>query len=194
LYDGFDNERVFAAASPEFEFKCFCDALREGSGLQGLLFINLSPRAFLNYHRALISLDVGTRKVVIELTENHFVDSDILRDPLKLVRTKYFVCLDDFGRGPTLGLLDLVPDFLKIDKELVRNCDRSEFKKSLLREFATWPDRGIKTIAEGVQTQSEYDACLEAGIQYFQGFYLAQPRTCAERREFTRQAICIKNM
>jgi EAL domain-containing protein (putative c-di-GMP-specific phosphodiesterase class I) len=34
---------------------------------------------------------------------------------------------------------------------------------------------GVKTLAEGIETQTEVDAYMEKGIDYFQGFFFDRP-------------------
>ena len=86
--------------------------------------------------------------------------------------------LDDFGNGyANLDLLtDLTPDTLKIDRELVMNCDSNTRRQALLKAITSLAqelDMGL--IAEGVETRAEALWLARAGIVRQQGFYFAKP-------------------
>ena len=68
------------------------------------------------------------------------------------------------------------PEFVKLDRELISGIDADEVKQenitALLQMFH---DRGIKVVAEGVETKEEFDWLVDAGAALFQGFYLHRP-------------------
>ncbi len=88
------------------------------------------------------------------------------------------VALDDFGTG-TNGeeALDYYrPDMIKVDRTLITDIDKDIDKQTyihkLIKECA---HRAIVVLAEGVETKEEYDFLCEAGVDYFQGYYLGRP-------------------
>jgi EAL domain-containing protein (putative c-di-GMP-specific phosphodiesterase class I) len=82
---------------------------------------------------------------------------------------------DDFGAGQArlVELGDVPPDYLKFDIELVHEIDRasSERQRMLASLVNIVNDLGIASLAEGVETEAEHEACRQMGFQYGQGFH-----------------------
>lgn len=73
-------------------------------------------------------------------------------------------------------MLDVQPQYLKLDMSLVRDCDSIPAKQALIEGTLLTMERlGVETIAEGVETEAEYAWCRAHGIRLFQGFLLARP-------------------
>ena len=86
--------------------------------------------------------------------------------------------IDDFGTGHTsiLGLLEIKPDAIKIDRRLVRDVAVSASGQQILRaiiEIAQALD--ISLIAEGVETKDQAKKLLELGCPIMQGYYFGHP-------------------
>jgi EAL domain-containing protein (putative c-di-GMP-specific phosphodiesterase class I) len=82
---------------------------------------------------------------------------------------------DDFGAGQArlVELGDVPPDDLKFDIELVHEIDRasSERQRMLASLVNIVNDLGIASLAEGVETAAEHEACRQMGFQFGQGFH-----------------------
>ncbi len=87
------------------------------------------------------------------------------------------VALDDLGAGNTsLTYIDrLNPDYVKIDREIVRNAAISGEQSMLRGLIAHAKDRGIKVLGEGVETMNELDMLREMGTDLIQGYLIAKP-------------------
>ena len=88
------------------------------------------------------------------------------------------IAVDDFGSGYSnfTHILELAPDYLKIDGSLVRNIDADEKSLILVRAITSMAQEfGIKTIAEFVSKKEIFDICYDLGIDYFQGYYFSPP-------------------
>ena len=89
------------------------------------------------------------------------------------------VSLDDFGTGHNdVDAVDYYnPHTVKLDRSLIAEVDKDRIKqgdvKYLIEQFH---NKGIKILAEGVETEEEYMYMMEAGADYFQGYYLARPK------------------
>ena len=73
-------------------------------------------------------------------------------------------------------IVEVEPDFIKLDISLIRHVDTSIVKQKLvrtLRDFCL--DAGITLIAEGIETQEQFQTLLELQIPYGQGFLFAHP-------------------
>lgn len=86
---------------------------------------------------------------------------------------------DDFGAGQArlLELGEVPPDILKFDTQFVRNIDRApESKRRMLKSLVEVArDLGVETLAEGVETRGEADACIALGFTRAQGYHFGRP-------------------
>jgi EAL domain-containing protein (putative c-di-GMP-specific phosphodiesterase class I) len=92
----------------------------------------------------------------------------------------YKVAYDDFGAGQS-RLLELVkapPDYLKFDASLIRDIHQSNpYQWRMLKMLVDMcHDVPIVTIAEGVESQEERDACRELGFDLGQGYFFGRPK------------------
>jgi EAL domain-containing protein (putative c-di-GMP-specific phosphodiesterase class I) len=82
---------------------------------------------------------------------------------------------DDFGAGQArlVELGDVPPDYLKFDIELVHEIDRAtpERQRMLASLVRIVSDLGIASVAEGVETEAEHEACRQMGFDFGQGFH-----------------------
>ena len=118
-------------------------------------------------------------KIVIELTESEDLDDTRLNKKKKIIEDfECFVAIDDYGSGYATEswLLQVSPDFVKIDMSLIRDIDKDNERKKLVGNIIQYnKDNNIKTIAEGVETYDEMSTLIELGIDYLQGYYLGKP-------------------
>lgn len=155
--------------------------------LPGLLFINFSALSLRHLladgGQAMTDLlrdTVPPSRVVIELTEQVQVGNpSALAAALRQLHEQGLrYALDDFGSGhANLDLLiALQPQFLKLDKSLVRGvaeCSRTlEVMRSLLDLGGTL---GASVIAEGIETADELAVLRDLGVPFGQGFHLGRP-------------------
>lgn len=118
--------------------------------------------------------------IVVEIHEAAVHDSQSVREfhaALKDLNVK--LAYDDFGAGRS-RLMELVkapPDFLKFDASLIRNLDCAVPQQMrLLNTLVDMVhDFNICTLAEGVETLGELEACRALGFDLAQGFYFGLP-------------------
>jgi len=90
------------------------------------------------------------------------------------------VALDDSGLGdPDFRLLlDLKPDYLKVDRYLVKGLATEPAHRAILDGLVGLAQRlGFRLVAEGIETIEELAAVTEMGITLVQGFLFGQPVT-----------------
>ncbi len=88
------------------------------------------------------------------------------------------IAIDDFGSGYSnmSVIIRVKPDYIKIDGDIVINCDRNETKQVCLKAIATIAESlGAEMIAERVESAEEQQIVKSYGIQYTQGYYYAKP-------------------
>ncbi|GFM17970.1 PAS/PAC and GAF sensor-containing diguanylate cyclase/phosphodiesterase [Mycobacterium sp. PO1] len=144
--------------------------------------VNISPAAVQHAPWTDLLDCVDPTRIVLEITEHAAVENyGALDDALDVCRARGVrVAVDDVGAGFSSfsHVLELNPDFVKIDKSIIRNIDSDAARRRLAQaicEFAA--QTGATDIAEGVETQAELDAVGAAGIRCAQGYYLGRPKS-----------------
>lgn len=165
---------------PELELACLAAAAQLGSPPDDrLLFVNLSP-SLLADPAALSLLDSLPNRLVVEITEQEAVgDYQQLRvDVAPWLSRGIRVAIDDTGAGYSSlrHVIELVPDFLKLDRELVRSLDRDRNRRALVSAMCAFAGEvGTSVIAEGVETEAELEVLRDAEVDLVQGYLLARP-------------------
>ena len=152
------------------------------------LSINMSISDMIaNPLRDLIIKEIDRRKignrVIVEILENENLcasNSSKVKYYIQALRERGVkIAVDDFGSGFSNFnlLLEIVPDYIKIDGEIIKRiCEDEKARKMAETIIGFAKHLGAKTIAEYVTNEQIYNKCLELGIDEFQGFYLGQPR------------------
>ncbi len=120
-------------------------------------------------------------KLVFEILESEFVwDYKILENfILRYKNMGIKIAIDDFGSGYSnfKHILNVKPDYLKIDGSLIKNIDKDKDSYELVKYIALFAKSiGIKTVAEFVHKKEIYDILFKLEIDEFQGFYLGIPK------------------
>lgn len=172
-----------------FDQACRIKAIELASelGMQERLSINFLPNAVYE-PEACIQATLETSNRVgwpIDRLNFEIVETEKVRDRLHMRNIiesyremGFTTSLDDFGNGyANLDLLtDLRPDTLKIDRDLVMECDTNKRRQAILRSIVALANTlEIKLIAEGVETREESRCLLSLGIPVQQGYYFSYP-------------------
>ena len=164
-----------------------------------LLFVNLSP-SLLADPGALDALDDLPDRLVVELTEQEAVsDYCRLRHDLEpWLARGVRVAIDDTGAGYSSlrHVIELTPDFLKLDRELVRDLGTDKNRRALVSAMVAFASEvGTSVIAEGVETETELDILCDGRGASGAGLSpgptrsgLADPRLCWADRQGIRPA------
>jgi diguanylate cyclase (GGDEF)-like protein/PAS domain S-box-containing protein len=153
---------------------------------QMCMAVNLSARQFkdpLFQQRVLEILKetgLDPRYLELEITESILVDGlESVKTTLQAFkRTGIAISLDDFGTGySSLSYLKQFPiDKLKIDQSFVRDALTDANDASLVRAIIAMAHAlGLRTIAEGVETQAQLEFLRAEGCDEIQGYHLAKP-------------------
>jgi diguanylate cyclase (GGDEF)-like protein/PAS domain S-box-containing protein len=119
-------------------------------------------------------------RLELEITESWII-SDLKGAARKLQRLRDLgigVAIDDFGTGfSNFSYLQELPlDTLKIDRSFLRRHDATAGHPSTVCAITGLAHMlGLKTVAEGVETENQVAALGESGCDLMQGFYLARP-------------------
>ncbi|MGH0034880.1 MAG: EAL domain-containing protein [Myxococcota bacterium] len=169
-----------------FELDCLCrrSALRGARGLPPgkLLFLNCLPTAIHDpsfredaLRNTLEDLRLRPSDVVFEISERESIDNfAIFREARDTYADLGFkIALDDTGvaYGSLEAVMELSPDFIKVDLSLVRGIDTDPPRQELLRALHSVAGKlKAHIIAEGIETSEELATLQSLGIPYGQGF------------------------
>jgi EAL domain-containing protein (putative c-di-GMP-specific phosphodiesterase class I) len=123
---------------------------------------------------------VDVRQITLEITENRLVKN--LAASLEIItrlRLKGFsLSIDDFGTGySSMEKLKQLPfTELKVDRAFVFGAAKESAARAIL-EFSVHTGRalGMYLVAEGVETQEDWDVVNEVGCDEVQGYFIAKP-------------------
>ncbi|NOX08900.1 MAG: HDOD domain-containing protein [Gammaproteobacteria bacterium] len=135
-----------------------------------LAFINLTSNFFLSDEKPPFSPE----HVVLEVLENIKPDADIIEGIQHLSKQGYAIALDDFVYDESLIPLVELADIIKLDMRALGHDGIVE-QMEILKPYP------VKLVAEKIENQDEFDFCKELGFDYFQGYFLCQPRVVKKR-------------
>jgi len=119
-------------------------------------------------------------RITLEITESGMTDDvDSLLDITTRLRIKGFLlAIDDFGTGfSSLTQLKRLPfTELKLDRTFVSGAATDGDARSLLESSVNLAKRlQLKTVAEGIETEDEWNLLVWMGVDLGQGYYMARP-------------------
>lgn len=151
------------------------------------VFINSIANQLLSREMSEIFLETfgeECRNVVCEFTEEERSNSYIIQKKKSFVKKAGgLVALDDYGCGYNgeSVLLDLSPDIVKLDIQLIHNIHLDEDRQSLVGNLIHYAHkRNIKVLGEGVGCREEVMELIDLGVDMLQGFYIAKPSSDGE--------------
>jgi diguanylate cyclase (GGDEF)-like protein len=148
--------------------------------------VNLSPVQFRQGKiletviSALAYSGLSPTRLELEITEGALLeDADAVLDVLNSLRELGVrISMDDFGTGySSIGYLQKFPfDNIKIDQCFVRDIDTHQDRQAIVRTVTSLASAlGMKTVAEGVETDGELNCIRAAGCDMVQGFLTGRP-------------------
>jgi EAL domain-containing protein (putative c-di-GMP-specific phosphodiesterase class I) len=88
------------------------------------------------------------------------------------------ISLDDVGLGQSnfKMILDVRPDFLKLDRYFVESCHTDRNRQAVISAVANLAVHfGAEVVAEGVESRAVADTLGQFGVRYMQGTLFAEP-------------------
>ena len=129
---------------------------------------------------ALVELSLEPERLELEITEtalfNHSVDCVRLIRQLKHLGVS--ISLDDFGTGySSLSYLTMFPfDKIKIDRSFTANMTtRAACAAIVAAVLALGHNLNVETVAEGVETEEQFEILRATGITQAQGYLFGRP-------------------
>jgi len=154
----------------------------------GLLFINIFPSTlvsplFIDLLDTLVKqFEPYRRQIVFEINESIFEGvlwkSASFRDAIRLLRElNFLIALDDVGEGTTSfrNILDISPDFIKIDRFFSADLCTSKKKQKVVALFVEYCNDESNLILEGIEEEEDLHTALSLGIKMGQGYLFGKP-------------------
>jgi diguanylate cyclase len=174
----------------EWALRTACRDAAEGK-IPGTVAVNLSPIQFgqsdlaESIHAILIETGLSPRRLELEVTESTIMSDQshglhILR---KLKAMGISIAMDDFGTGySSLATLHAFPfDKLKLDQSFVRRLPDDTAAAAIVRTvLALGESLGMPVLAEGIETEAQWEFLTRAGCAKGQGYLFAKPVAVAK--------------
>jgi diguanylate cyclase len=177
-------------AMGEWALRTACRDAAEGR-IPGAVAVNLSPVQFgqenlaETIHAILLETGLSPARLEVEVTESTVMSDQshglhILR---KLKAMGISVAMDDFGTGySSLATLHVFPfDKIKLDQSFVRRLPNDAAAAAIVRTvLALGASLAIPVLAEGIETEAQWQFLAEAGCAKGQGYLFAKPMSLAQ--------------
>lgn len=144
------------------------------------LSLNLSPEVAATPEFLQTVAQVPGGQIVVEVTEHAPVaDYQTLNQALGVLRARGLrLAIDDAGAGyaSLKHILQLSPEFIKLDVALTQGIDSDSARRALARALITFASEiEAVVVAEGIETAEGLETLRTLGVGYGQGNYLARP-------------------
>ena len=164
-----------------------CARALQDAGLQIPVAVNISPLQVADDELAEVlaaacaEFGIEPRALELEVTESVFLQQGTPERRLAALREQGFrVAMDDFGTGySSLGYLHRLPfDTIKIDRSFLLAVDADDRSRQLLAGIVSLCRAlDMQIVAEGVETQAQFELLKDLGVDTFQGFLLGRPQS-----------------
>jgi diguanylate cyclase (GGDEF)-like protein len=183
-----ETEAIIAMG--EWALRTACRDAAEGR-ITGTIAVNLSPVQFgreglaETIHAILLETGLSPRRLEVEVTESTIMSDQnqglhILR---KLKAMGISVAMDDFGTGySSLATLHAFPfDKIKLDQSFVKRLPDDAAAAAIVRTvLALGESLGMPVLAEGIETEAQWQFLAREGCAKGQGYLFAKPAPLAQ--------------
>jgi len=146
--------------------------IANSSLLFGLNEMTSNSKAFINCTRKVLLENYLTvlpkEQAVIEILEHVEPDAEIVEACRRLKKQGYILALDDFVYHQNYEPLLQLADIIKVDFLLSDPDEQARLARTFI-------PRGIRMLAEKVETYEVYEQAKKMGYQLFQGYFFAKP-------------------
>ena len=183
-----ETEAIFEMG--EWALRAACRDAAEGK-IPGNVAVNLSPVQFGRddlaemIHGILLETGLPPARLEVEVTESTIMSDQsrglhILR---KLKAMGITVAMDDFGTGySSLATLHAFPfDKIKLDQSFVKRLPHDAAAAAIVRTvLALGESLRMPVLAEGIETEAQWDFLARAGCAKGQGYLFARPAAVSQ--------------
>lgn len=119
------------------------------------------------------------RELVIEVVDDgSLVEGREARAALRGINVTARLAVDDSGDGAVnpRHLIEMRPDFVKLDLSLIRDIDADAHRQQLVRGLKAFAHAvGGVLVAEGIESKAERDTLARLGVPFGQGYLFGRP-------------------
>ena len=159
-------------------------------------FFDIGPDNLLNEKRAFVNLTrnflVGRypmlfspQQTVIEIIEDVAIDRELIAAVTDLNRRGYLIALDDVIDIQRIPPILPIVQIVKLDIMKIRPHELAGIVRAL-------KPYNIRLVAEKVETQAEYQTCMDLGFDFFQGYFFCKPNTIQRRQIETTRVMVLR--
>jgi EAL domain-containing protein (putative c-di-GMP-specific phosphodiesterase class I) len=157
----------------------------------GVLFLNIFPSTILNkkfqsfLNKIIADNYLVSQQIVFEISESEIID-DFENFKIRILELKkqgILIAIDDIGKGYASfkNIVELEPDFLKLDRYFAKDLHLSKHKQTLISFFLSYCEQfNSHLILEGVENEEEIAIAKEVGISLAQGYGIGKPALLQE--------------
>jgi EAL and modified HD-GYP domain-containing signal transduction protein len=146
-------------------------------------------KAFINLTKSFIDgsipLPMNKNDVVLEILEDISPDPETIEQIQALRDKGYTIALDDFVFDEKMKPFTSVANLVKVDVQLVDVDDLSQ-------QVAALKQRGIRMLAEKVETLEEFEHYKAMGFDLFQGYFLSKPEVIEGKKLSSNKTVLVE--
>lgn len=169
----------------------FCCEWRTKSGLDVSVSVNVSAKSLtdMNFADRVTELvkckSLDCRNIILEVTESAATtDIGHSLETLSRLRMKGFgLSIDDYGTGYSSlqQLARIAFTEIKLDQSFIKSATTQQAARIILQSSIDMAKKlGIVTVAEGIETENDWDLLRELGCDLAQGYLIAKPLEASE--------------
>lgn len=153
-------------------------------------FVYQFERAIQRYH-------IDPSKLKLEITETTLLDDmdDAIRKMQAISALGITFTLDDFGTGySSLNILKTLPlKEIKIDKSFVDDIQEQTTDLPITDTLLNLSESlDIKTLAEGIESEAQWQYLKNKGCHSFQGYYFGKPMSISKFNQYVKKSTVVK--
>lgn len=148
------------------------------------LFLNVFPSTLLHpsfscfVEKMIAHTEDARINIVFEIVEcEHISNIPALRQSIAFLRSHNFrIAIDDVGKGSSTleTVLELEPDFIKLDRFFSLDLSLSTTKQKMISLFAEYCKNNSQLILEGIETAEDLAIAKCLGVDIGQGYILGR--------------------
>ena len=136
-----------------------------------------------------VNAGIDPEYIVLEITESAAMTdvAHVLENLARLGMNGFALSIDDYGTGYSSmqQLTRIAFSELKIDQSFVKDCHDNPAMSIVVQSSVDMARKlGIKSVAEGVETQRDWDALKTMGADTAQGYFIAKPMALTAFHDF----------
>ncbi|QRG65517.1 EAL domain-containing protein [Brevibacillus choshinensis] len=153
-----------------------------------LLFVNIFPSTIVEDSFPAFIQGIARdfkpylNQIVLEINES-IMEGKVWNEPVFLERIDelrkagILIALDDVGEGTTTfrKILEIAPDYIKIDRFFSQNLSESLEKQKVVRLLVEYCKDGAQLILEGVEEEEDFACAASLGVAIGQGYLFGKP-------------------